>query len=317
MKRRKGFTLIELLVVVAIIALLISILLPSLARAREITKRAVCASNLRGIGQAVKVYANDNYDYYPASPFSAADTNGDPTVQWMEQMGANYKTNITDQPELLNKVHPSRALFLLVIDGSCTSKQFICPSSGDNEDDMRNKGSGSGNTQVAAQPGVTRFDFRGYPFVSYGYQLPFGPKAKPNENLDPRMAILADKGPFFEAGESIDSGWVIKDSYLNTPGPGNDVVLTPPATTVEEILKADNERWRNLNSKNHSQEGENVLYGDGHVDFVKKPIVGVNYDNIYTKQGDLKDLAKVMLGKQPEHGKNGGPLTQSDSIIIP
>ena len=76
MSRRKGFTLIELLVVVAIIALLISILLPSLAH-REITKRAVCASNLRGMGQAVKVYANDNSDWYPCTMFAQPATTGD------------------------------------------------------------------------------------------------------------------------------------------------------------------------------------------------------------------------------------------------
>src|SRR5512140_676551 len=68
-RKRKGFTLIELLVVVAIIALLISILLPSLARAREIAKRAVCASNLSSIGKAIKVYSNENQDYFPTHPF--------------------------------------------------------------------------------------------------------------------------------------------------------------------------------------------------------------------------------------------------------
>jgi prepilin-type N-terminal cleavage/methylation domain-containing protein/prepilin-type processing-associated H-X9-DG protein len=57
---RGGFTLIELLVVVAIIALLISILLPSLNRAREQTRSLVCMSNLRSLAQAVITYDTEN-----------------------------------------------------------------------------------------------------------------------------------------------------------------------------------------------------------------------------------------------------------------
>lgn len=61
----KRFTLIELLVVVAIIGILMSILLPSLLKAREMGKRAVCASNLHQQHLSFTVFANDNNGNYP------------------------------------------------------------------------------------------------------------------------------------------------------------------------------------------------------------------------------------------------------------
>ena len=60
----KAFTLIELLVVVAIIALLISILLPSLTAARNVARMVRCEASLKQIGNAHQMYANDNGDYF-------------------------------------------------------------------------------------------------------------------------------------------------------------------------------------------------------------------------------------------------------------
>jgi prepilin-type N-terminal cleavage/methylation domain-containing protein/prepilin-type processing-associated H-X9-DG protein len=62
---RAGFTLVELLVVIAIIAILASILFPVFARARAEGKRATCLSNLRQIGDAAQMYADDSEGYLP------------------------------------------------------------------------------------------------------------------------------------------------------------------------------------------------------------------------------------------------------------
>lgn len=60
-----GFTLIESLVVVGIIAILVAILMPALKKVRSEAQLASCMSNLRQIGLAVNMYANDNYGYIP------------------------------------------------------------------------------------------------------------------------------------------------------------------------------------------------------------------------------------------------------------
>lgn len=65
MKVTRAFTLIELLVVIGIIALLVAILLPALARARRISRKVVCATQLKTIGTGIAAYLTDCDDVYP------------------------------------------------------------------------------------------------------------------------------------------------------------------------------------------------------------------------------------------------------------
>ncbi|MEM9373798.1 MAG: DUF1559 domain-containing protein [Planctomycetota bacterium] len=69
MTRRAGFTLIDVLVSLAVIGVLVTILLPSIARVRESAQRVVCGSNLRQIGLAVHMYAEDAGGVLPDSVF--------------------------------------------------------------------------------------------------------------------------------------------------------------------------------------------------------------------------------------------------------
>src|SRR5918993_1838989 len=83
-RERAAFTLVELLVVIGIIALLISMLLPALNKAREASKAANCLSNLRQINTAFLLFAHDNKGYLPqvGAAGTSADSfliNGTPT----------------------------------------------------------------------------------------------------------------------------------------------------------------------------------------------------------------------------------------------
>jgi prepilin-type N-terminal cleavage/methylation domain-containing protein/prepilin-type processing-associated H-X9-DG protein len=76
MKRKKAFTLVELLVVISVIALLLSILVPSLRKARALAEKAACGSNIKQIALALGTYAMNNKGNYPAGYYHGRDIQG-------------------------------------------------------------------------------------------------------------------------------------------------------------------------------------------------------------------------------------------------
>jgi prepilin-type N-terminal cleavage/methylation domain-containing protein len=305
-RSRTAFTLIELLVVVAIIALLISILLPSLARARELSKRSVCAANLKGMGTGLYTYANENADDMPRANSVQVTTSGTGVVTYVQRMGAKRgqvltptygETIVTDA-----NMSTTRNLWTLIRLNISSPKSFICPSSSDQPNDEENPQNywdfGKGN--IDGNPTATQYK-EAWNQCSYGYQVPYGDRGRPRTDCDQRMAIAADKGPY---------GAVLDGQTGVDPSPRNPNLLSTDSP----------DKWSPYNSPNHggsgAGEGQVVLYADAHAQFEPKPTVGVAYDNIYTQwntqNGALTDRVQ---GLAPTNTQI--PLSQTDSLIYP
>jgi prepilin-type N-terminal cleavage/methylation domain-containing protein len=323
--RRPAFTLIELLVVVAIIALLISILLPSLARARELSKRTVCAANMKGMGTGFYTYGNENNDDWPAAAHSPATAANVGLVEYVNKIGTSQVEAVPADTNLST----TRNMWALVQTGTSSPASFICPSSEDNKTDVDNPSLcwDFGATQSVSNPPTpppcnTVAAKDGYADVSYGYQVPYGQLGKPSSDRDQRMPLAADKGPWSYNGEGVGTQ-DYKDLWSATFG------LSATSTPDD---------WRPWNSPNHGGiedgEGQNVLHADSHVDFLTKPSVGIGDDNIYTQWGANAtgtsalsaptDVKHLFLGTPPG-GLPGNtpelmvitPQSNTDTLIYP
>jgi prepilin-type N-terminal cleavage/methylation domain-containing protein len=273
--KKKGFTLVELLVVIAIIALLMGILMPALARVRQIAFRMVCGTNLSGIGKAMLIYANDYEDELPRSggrnSVWAAQI---PDWQALNRFGA-YNVNPDGTGGTANI---SSCFYLLVKYAEVTPKSFICKGdSGAIEFKPADHG-------IVDRDLIDLWDFGTYvdtadnpsTHCSYSYHVPFGLYALTTSS-EPGMAVAADRNP-----------------WMDSPGASaNDISLFVPEGGKEAVQVG--------NAIAHQGDAQNVLFLDIHVGQEKRSYCGINDDNIYTlwDGGDIRKGAVPTIGSEP------------------
>ena len=283
--RETGFTLIELLVVISIIAILVSILLPALAKARELANRAVCMANIRGIVQSMITYSQSNNGVFPTIGALTGPANwyeNEPTFAFAAPSLSNAATadaavaqwyyvpdNITN-----GRMCPSANMWLLVLQGYTTPRDFVCPS------------------DPLAQDPSPEYD---PPPPSILYCTNFGNATESNGvgNLGATGGGLSYSAafPWVYAGGNFLAA---PGQYWTMTGTNTEVPLLSDMAPVDNTDRGTYDRITTTlptantygpyiyNSGNHAGDGQNVGFGDDHVTWETSPYVGENGDNIFT-----------------------------------
>lgn len=248
-KNKSGFTLIELLVVVSIIALLVSILLPALNKAREHAKAVVCASNLNQIGLALELYENDN-DF---EKFSIRNDSGDMHTSWMGKL-APY----AGKGEYADEIELGKSVPLLI----CPS----APESNFNRDPVLLTNTNPSYYGTSKAPWewyrsttistLCSYTMNRWMAYDYLYEAGMSPMFKWGkwDKLSPETPIIGD-------GMWIDSTPVFTDNLSHS----DYSVYAPPPYPSNQ--RSPNQMWKYCMDR-HSK-AINVLIKDSHVERVQ------------------------------------------------
>ncbi len=288
LRKRKGFTLVELLVVIAIIALLMGILMPALARVRQIAFRMVCGSNLSGIGRAMLIYANDYDNDFPRAGFT-----GTLWADHVPSWAAADRTSAFGKPGIATI---SSSFYSLVKFAEVTPKSFVCKGEPTKKAFKASDHIPNFEDEDAWDFGPSNWptNIGPYNHCSYSYHMPYNQRFLSTASSEPGMAVAADRNPHLDYYADDSSSFDPTNTGRNNAG-----------------IKISNLG----NAAAHQREGQNVLFMDIHVDFEKQSFCGVDEDNIYTWQDPVVPIQRGMFpvcaAYDPDH-----PVGATDSLLV-